>query len=280
MKIILGVDASKYSNWAVDLLLKLPLIKEPEVYVMHVVDLPVFTQPLIAPPLAKQYREAMRKEIDRRLGVADQLTDRVVKKIRNRWKKVQPIIEKGPIAEKIVARAREEGTDLIILGSRGLSNIQRFLLGSVSQKVVTYAPCSVLVVKGRARAIKTFLLAVDGSKPSEAAMQFLKSHFIPEKLWGTVLFVWDYPIHPHPDSLLLQMLTEKYCQPLMQAGFRAKAHYAMGHPAVRIVKAGQRRKMDLMVIGSRGLTGLKKFFLGGISHKVVKYSSQSVLVVR
>ena len=91
--------------------------------------------------------------------------------------------------------------------------------------------------------------------------------------------LWDYPIHPHPDSLLLQMLEERYRQPLMQAGFRAEALYVMGHPAARIVKMAQRQKMDLVVIGSRGLTGIKKFFLGGISHKVVKYSPQSVLVV-
>jgi nucleotide-binding universal stress UspA family protein len=50
--------------------------------------------------------------------------------------------------------------------------------------------------------------------------------------------------------------------------------------AARIVKAAQRQKMDLVVIGSRGLTGFKKFFLGGVSHKVVKYSPKSVLVVR
>jgi nucleotide-binding universal stress UspA family protein len=280
MRILLAVDASKYSGWAVNLLLKLPLIKEPEIDVMHVVDPAVFTQPLIAPPLAEQYREAMGKEMDRRLRVADQLTARIVKKVRERWKKVKAIIEKGPIAEKIVARAREEDADLIILGSRGLSNIQRFMMGSVSYKVVTYAPCSVLVVKERARAIKRFLLAVDGSKTSEAAMRFLKSHFIPEKLQGTVLYVWDYPIHPHPDTLLLQMLKERYGQPLMQAGFRSEALYVMGHAAARIVKAAQRQKMDLVVVGSRGLTGLKKFFLGGVSHKVVKYCPQSVLVVR
>ena len=280
MKIILAVDASKCSGWAADLLLKLPLIKEPEVDVMHVVDPAVFTQPLIAPPLAEEYRAAIRQEMDKRLRMADQLTARIVEKIRNRWKMVIPITEKGPIAEKIVARAREEKAELIILGSRGLSNIQRFLLGSVSQKVVTYAPCSVLVVKRSVRSIKRFLLPVDGSKPSETAMQFLKSHFVPEKLHGTVLYVWDYPIHPHPNSLLLQMLEERYGQPLRQAGFRTEALYVMGHPAAKIVKAVQRQKEDLVVIGSRGLTGLKRFFLGGISHKVVKYSPQSVLVVR
>ena len=281
MKIILAVDASKCSGWAVDLLIKLPLAQEPEIHVMHVVDLALLAQKQAAfPSVMLGHHKAMYEKINKSLAQADQLTARIAERVRGRWKKTQPVVEKGHVAEKIIAYDRTWRADLIILGSRGLSNIQRFLMGSVSQKVVTYAPCSVLVVKRRVRAIKRFLLAVDGSKPSEATMLFLKSHFIPEKLRGTVLYVWDYPIHPHPDSLLLQMLEERYGQPLRQAGFRTEAVYVMGNPAAKIVKAAQRQKADLVVIGSRGLTGFKKFFLGGVSHKVVKYSPQSVLVVR
>jgi nucleotide-binding universal stress UspA family protein len=44
-------------------------------------------------------------------------------------------------------KAHEEKADLIILGSRGVNRIRAFLFGNVSQKVVTYAKCSVLVIK-------------------------------------------------------------------------------------------------------------------------------------
>lgn len=50
-------------------------------------------------------------------------------------------------ADNIVTFAEESKTDLIVLGHRGMSRLGRFLVGSVAGKVVTYAPCSVLVVR-------------------------------------------------------------------------------------------------------------------------------------
>ena len=53
----------------------------------------------------------------------------------------------GDPAEVIIDVAQEEGADLIIVGARGLSGIQRFLLGSVSSKLSHHAPTSVMVVR-------------------------------------------------------------------------------------------------------------------------------------
>lgn len=55
--------------------------------------------------------------------------------------------EIGHPAETIVRVALQEGFDLVVLGSRGLSEIRSFLLGSVSDKVSHHAPCPVLIVK-------------------------------------------------------------------------------------------------------------------------------------
>jgi nucleotide-binding universal stress UspA family protein len=53
----------------------------------------------------------------------------------------------GDPAESLVTRAGDEKADLIVVGTRGLSTVQRALLGSVSTKVVHHAPCDVLVVR-------------------------------------------------------------------------------------------------------------------------------------
>ena len=57
---------------------------------------------------------------------------------------LQPV---GDPAEEIVAAARNASTDLIVIGARSLGTIERFVLGSVSTKVMHEAPCDVLVVK-------------------------------------------------------------------------------------------------------------------------------------
>ncbi len=56
-------------------------------------------------------------------------------------------LETGQVADTIINVAKEEGTDLIVIGSRGLSGVKRFLLGSVSNSVSHHAPCPVLIVR-------------------------------------------------------------------------------------------------------------------------------------
>jgi nucleotide-binding universal stress UspA family protein len=53
----------------------------------------------------------------------------------------------GHPAEQIIHAAAEEEADMIVMGHRGKSMIQRWLLGSVSKRVISYAPCSVLIVR-------------------------------------------------------------------------------------------------------------------------------------
>ena len=53
----------------------------------------------------------------------------------------------GDAADAILDVAEEQGTDMIIVGHKGLTGATRFLLGSVSNKVSHHAPCSVLIVR-------------------------------------------------------------------------------------------------------------------------------------
>ena len=56
-------------------------------------------------------------------------------------------VEEGPVARTIVARAQHHGVDMIVVGSRGLGNIEATLRGGVSHRVELLAKCSVLTVK-------------------------------------------------------------------------------------------------------------------------------------
>lgn len=60
---------------------------------------------------------------------------------------VETLTMMGNPAEVLIDLAKSEKADLIVVGSHGKSGLQRFLLGSVSDKVTRYAPCSILVVR-------------------------------------------------------------------------------------------------------------------------------------
>ncbi len=61
--------------------------------------------------------------------------------------KTEQIMKEGNVANEIIKFAISEKIDLITIGSRGLSKLPRFVLGSVSTKIANYAPCAVLIVK-------------------------------------------------------------------------------------------------------------------------------------
>lgn len=61
--------------------------------------------------------------------------------------RITPRSSRGDPAEEIIARAKDQGADLIVVGSRGHGRLAGLLLGSVAQKVIAHAPCPVLVVR-------------------------------------------------------------------------------------------------------------------------------------
>ena len=278
MKIILAVDGSKNSEWAVDFLLKIPLAEMPQIKVLHVVPLRKHITPFLDSVYHKLFKDAMQAKIDKDILSAEKQNTRIVEILKSRWGDVEPIIEKGHVSDKIIGKAKEEKADLIILGSRGISKTKSFFLGGVSQKVVTYAPCSVLVVKKKIRNFKKILIATDGSGYSNAAVTFLKSHFLTKEVSATLLNVWDNPVTL--PQFAYETIGKKHLQEMHKVAFMANALCVEGDPSEMINDTAQRRKVNLVIVGSKGLTGNKRFLLGSVARKVITYNNSSVLVVK
>src|SRR5262249_24582355 len=79
--------------------------------------------------------------------------------------------------DAILAQAQEEGAGLIVMGSHGMGAVERFLLGSVSERVARYAHCPVLVA--RSDILRRVLVAVDGSESAEHALDALATLPLP-----------------------------------------------------------------------------------------------------
>jgi nucleotide-binding universal stress UspA family protein len=77
---------------------------------------------------------------------ADSILDQACTTLRLRGVEAEPHARKGDAADAILDLAEELGTDLIVVGNKGLSGARRFLLGSVPDKVSHHAHCSVLIV--------------------------------------------------------------------------------------------------------------------------------------
>jgi nucleotide-binding universal stress UspA family protein len=90
---------------------------------------------------------ATTQNVDMR-GVAIAVLKRAEHHVRDAGVELETYAREGDPAEVIIQVASEQQADLIIVGSRGLTGIKRFLLGSVSEKVSRHAPCSVMIIRG------------------------------------------------------------------------------------------------------------------------------------
>ena len=102
-------------------------------------------------PDVPSYREritssAKREPIELR-DVAETLLARAVDKLSGEGIEVETHARDGDPAQVILEVAQEQKADLIVVGNRGLTGIERFLLGSVSSKLSHHAPCSVMIVR-------------------------------------------------------------------------------------------------------------------------------------
>lgn len=133
----------------------LPLPAGTKLEVMHILP-PLPTPEMVAgawsmlpeafTPLAVEPEGKAQWQLDEeRQG--KEILDQAIAVMQAAGLQAEAIMKQGDAATEIIEYVKENAIDLVIAGSRGLSPVRAWLLGSVSRKLVHYAPCSVLIVK-------------------------------------------------------------------------------------------------------------------------------------
>jgi nucleotide-binding universal stress UspA family protein len=208
----------------------------------------------------------------------------------------------GGAAEEVIDLSEELETGLIVLGSRGKGRIRRLLMGSVSDSVVRHAHCPVLVVRWKPVVFPAkILLATDGSEDAVLAAQSAADLAARTRSELHVTHVGKVLSHgvgvkasyvggevgPLPaDS---QELLDKESKELLEAqltrmreagGSVTEAHLMSGRADEEIIFLAEGVGADLVVVGSRGLGGIRRARLGSVADSVVRHTHCPVLVVR
>jgi nucleotide-binding universal stress UspA family protein len=139
MKVLIGVDDSKFSGAMLRAVAMQFRTEQTEARVLHVLQPSAPAPPQMAPGYAP--------ELDDQKKPAQELVERIAAELRGAGFKVDTAVEVGDIRERIIDSAAEWGADLIVVGSHGQSGIQRFLLGSVAEFVARHAKCSVEILR-------------------------------------------------------------------------------------------------------------------------------------
>ncbi|HET7478048.1 MAG TPA: universal stress protein [Rubrobacteraceae bacterium] len=297
-KIMVATDGSVESERAVRMAVTLSDRLDSELHVLHVGHIPnVYTAPE-ATIVDPEFHEKMR-EIGER-DAREQMREELEKIEKMGGRVADHHVEVGRTDARIVAVAEEIGAGLVVVGSRGLGPLRRALLGSVSQSVVRHAHGPVLVVRDggmeRDYLPGRVLLALDGSREAAAAARAAVQIAGATASELHLLFVLHNDLGMPPAHVLTSERSEailhqarhdarqfidRQAENLEAEGAKVKdAHLAFGRADEEIVRLSEELEAGLIVMGSRGLEGVRRSLLGSVSDSVVRHAHCPVLIVR
>jgi len=300
MKILCAVDESEFSLWALECVGKLFRHSMKELVLLHVIDPRILRGGGGRP----KKDEPSTKDISKKLEAAGQkvLIDRahrmdviLSQATTKPFTALKTALVKGHAADAIITFAEKHKPDLVVVGSRGMNDLPGYLLGSISRTVLTHGPCSVLTVKGPLDVPVSVLIALDGSKPSKFAANRVIEWLSPEAVTLQLVSVvpdmlTDVSQKVLPKSRLKALMAslrqqaqeflEQYRELFLKEGFQVTGKRLQGSPREEIVEAVPTCHAQLVVMGSKGLTGVERFTMGSVSEWVSAYAPSSVLVVR
>ena len=234
----------------------------------------------------------LRQEVDDRLAA-------LVQQLSVPGRTVRARVILGRPATTITDEASQLGSELVIIGSHNHGALASFTLGSVAAEVVDHARCPVLVA--RRSSLGPIVLGHDGSDGARRAEElvatwpFLAHETVRVVSVSPLLPPWyavaDGGMSPAINGEFLQeLLDEQRAESqriaaaavtrLLAAGLRVSADVREGTPVDGLLDVIAATNAQLVVVGSRGHTGLARLLLGSVARTVLYQAPCSVLIVR
>jgi nucleotide-binding universal stress UspA family protein len=291
-RILMPTDFSAASAAALDHALLWSERHEAELDLLHVLSLRT------ADPFNPEHHFPETEELFGRLEkVAGSEMSALAERHRGRALRVRELVQRAPAVERgILDFVAAEGIDLLVMGTHGRRGAAHLLLGSITAEVLRRSPVPVLVVPPGAAAEPTaqrILAATDFSAPARAAIDVARGLAASQ---GATLELFhalpslEVPLPMNPAAL---GVSSTVVQDLEPAAREALAELAaapgpevaivtevwQGPAASTIVNRAAETRADLVVVATRGHTGLDRLLLGSVAETVARLSACPVLVV-
>ncbi|HLY74817.1 MAG TPA: universal stress protein [Planctomycetota bacterium] len=201
----------------------------------------------------------------------------------------EQLVRVGSVAETILETAAKEHASLIALSTHGRTGPERWVLGSVAEKVLEASPVPVLVTRSvstprprgerEALPIRNFLVPLDGSRLSLDSLGPVLSLARPVDAHVTLLHV-DEP-SPYSGRWESPDETLKEAEHLLRnACIPATVEIRRGEAALEILKAADEKASDLIAMTTHGRSGPSRWLFGSVTAEVLRSASVPLLVVR
>lgn len=226
------------------------------------------------------------------------------------------VVEQGNPAEVLLSECGRVGGDLLVVGSVGMSGARRFLLGSVPNKVSHHAATDVLIVKtdpprNDGGDYRSILVGTDGSPTAMRAVDMASSLAGKLGVKPTIVCAYQPPTEQElkamradpsdpvaqwsagktsretpeefrwriADAARAQDVLDRAAEHAKNQGVEADVRAIEGHPAETLIRIAEAEDMDLIAVGSIGMSGAKRFMLGNVPHRISHHAPTDLLIL-
>lgn len=303
MKILIGYDGSACSDAAFDDLRSTGLPQDAEAVVISVAEawLPPPPEGMSVSDHLKNLQTEPQPFAGWKAGAqavadAEALANKGADRLRTNFPgwTVSAQATYGSPGWEIVAKADEVAANLVVVGSQGLNALERMFLGSISQKVLAEAHCSVRVARGRNDedpGTTRIVIGFDGSAGSHAAVEAVAVRSWPTGTEAKLVSASDMsygidvammPAADLPDSgEWLREAAESSISALEAAGIATEFVHEIGSPKNVIVEVAESWHANSIFVGAnRWGSAVERFMLGSVSAAIAARAHCSVEVVR
>jgi nucleotide-binding universal stress UspA family protein len=293
MKILIAYDGSECAESAIDDLKRAGLPRRAEAIVLTIAE-ELFPAPTSIGGVATTFAKSLFEEEKDSLALARRACSRILQLFPG-WE-IQAESGLGSPGSKIIERADEWLPDLIVVGSHGRTALGQMFFGSVSQKVVNEARCSVRVARGRIvepDVPARLIVGVDGSEEADAAVQEIASRDWPNGSQVRIVnSAWSIPPTSDPGTAVnyaewiaqeterVKAAAEGAAEKLGSAELKVSIVVGEREPKALLCSEAEDLMADCIFVGSRGMGRLERFLIGSVSLGVAARAHCSVEVVR
>ena len=292
-QIICATDFSDLSNRAIPYAVSLTREFSAKLYFCHVIGLPstaIYGEILLDP--TEQQNKAIR--------YAHEQLSSLIDPYRLNW---EAIIATGHTAEEISRLAQEKSADLVIAASHGRSGLKRFLLGSVTERLMRILPCPLLIIPEPAADTSDFmdqpltfqriLIGCDFSPDADLAFRYGLS--LAQEFQSELHLVHVIEKPTDPNSINPALEAEDNIRSVRRDHFMEKLAALIppeamnwcsptrvlreGRPDEELTRYAVTQGIDLIVLGVRGQGLVEKLFVGSTTDRVVRWAPCPVLSV-
>jgi nucleotide-binding universal stress UspA family protein len=215
--------------------------------------------------------------------------------------RVQCVVEKGKAEDVVIDRAAADKNTLIVMATHGRSGIQRWLLGSVANKVLHGAPNHMFLVRATEQgktdgeaALKTVVVPLDGSALAEQVLPhvvdlakkmalkvaFFRAYALPASVTGDEFGTYMEELINQIESDAREYLAAKVDEAKRNGLNDVVSAVKFGYGADEIISLARETPDNFVAMCTHGRSGVKRFALGSITDRVVRHGGDPVLIIR